>query len=255
MGIHIKNFFTINNLLIILSILTIISSTKQTLFQNNIFLRKLQDDNNTDTNSTNSTNTSDTTNTTIEITIPTTIPENSSEIITTIASRTQKSGIGAGGIVGIVIPCVAAVGGVAVASFALGRKNNTPTENNNVLAHNKFDSSMSKFNTNPIQTNNNGAIPVNQVVQQTPVVQEHPIYPIKKEEIPVPKNNDVFEAIQPIEKATPINPEVPTQNIHQAIASQTKLVPGVNAINNAQQIVPQNVVSTTNPSSQVIPVV
>lgn len=250
MAIHIKNFFTINNLLIFLSILTIISSNKQTLFQNNIFLRKLED-NNTDSNSTDI---SDTTNeTTIEISIPTTIPTNSTEEITTIASRNKHSGLTAGGIVGIVIPCVAAVGGIGVATFLLGRKSNTQTVNNNVVAHNNFDSSMSKFNSN--QANNNGVIPVNQVVQQTPVVQEHPIYPIKKEEIPVPKNNNVFEAIQPIEKPVPINPEIPAQNAHQVIASQTKLVPNVNAINNAQQIAPQNVVSTTNPSSQVIPVV
>ena len=253
MGKNMKNFFTINNLLIFLSILSIISSNKRTLLQSNFFLRKLQDNNYTDL-----INTSDITNeTTIEISIPTTIPTNGSEVITNIGRRKKNGGLSAGGIIGIIIPCVAAAGGAAAASFALRRNKNASSSNNNAAAHDNYNSSMTKFNTNNIQVNNNGAIPVKevQVIQQTPEIQEHPIYPIKKEEIPVPKNNNAFETIQPVEKPTPINPLAPTQNMNQEIASQVKLVPGANTINTTQQMASQNVISTTNPSTQVIPVV
>lgn len=195
-------------------------------------------------------------NTTINSTIieSTSVTEENNENATHINGniRTKKSGgLSAGGIVGIILPCVGALGGLG-AAYALTR--GTPGVNKNIPTVN-YESSMSKFNTQPnnvqvsqVQT------PVKEVevIQPSPVVEQHPIYPIKKEEPPIINNNIIPQQIDTVQPITSTNVPVP-----KVMASQNQLLQNNNAIkiiNNSQQIIPQNNVSQANPSTQVIPV-
>ena len=212
-------------------------------------------------NATNTTTTPENATTRENTTINTTIPDttikteetdgNSTHIESNIRAK-KSSGLSVGGIIGIVVPCVAAVGGLG-AAYALTRGKG-PAVNQNVAQAN-FDSSMSKFNTQPnnIQTQVQPPVKEVEVIQTSPIVEQHPIYPVKQE-APKINNNIIPQQIDTVQPITSTNISVPT---HNAMASQSQLIQNDNAIkiiNNSQQIIPQNNVSQANPSTQVIPI-
>lgn len=156
--------------------------------------------------------------------------------------RNTSSGLSAGGIVAIVVPCALALIGVGLAAaFCKSTPAAMPPITPNVMPP-TIDSSMSKFNTQPVTTVNNlqeiteVSPPVKnvEVIQPTPVVQQHPIYPISKEPPTIPQDNRVFQ------------PLYPSQAINVSQSSQSQLNPGqvVQGINTSQ---------ATN-QSQVLPV-
>ena len=220
-------------------------------------------------NATNTTNETTTVNTTTpenattpeNTTINTTIPDTSNKTEETDGNSThtesnirakKSGGLSVGGIIGIVVPCVAAVGGLG-AAYALTRGKG-PAVNQNVAQAN-FESSMSKFNTQPnnIQTQVQPPVKEVEVIQTSPIVEQHPIYPVKQE-APKINNNIIPQQIDTVQPITSTNISVPT---HNAMASQSQLMQNDNAIkiiNNSQQIIPQNNVSQANPSTQVIPI-
>ena len=212
-------------------------------------------------NATNTTTTPENATTPENTTINTTIPDttnkteetdgNSTYIESNIRAK-KSSGLSVGGIIGIVVPCVAAVGGLG-AAYALTRGKG-PAVNQNVAQAN-FESSMSKFNTQPnnIQTQVQPPVKEVEVIQTSPIVEQHPIYPVKQE-APKINNNIIPQQIDTVQPITSTNISVPT---HNAMTSQSQLMQNDNAIkiiNNSQQIIPQNNVSQTNPSTQVIPI-
>ena len=220
-----KGCYTFNYLIIFLILSNLISITHQEgNLQKNKLLRNLQGDSN------------------ISSTVITTeLPSNFSLNLTSIVSSdlnnytepeeknstiifrpTKKKGLSAGGIVGIVIPCVAAVGGVGAAMYLM--KANAPIANGGVPVN--VESSISNFK-------NQQDVKEVQVIQQTPIVQQQPIYPINQE---IPQ-------IVKVEQVT----TVPT---HQIVTSQNQLVPGNNTINivtTSSQVVPENTISQVNP--------
>ena len=138
----------------------------------------------------------------------------------------KKKGLSAGGIIGIIAPCVVALGGLGAAWYFT--RPNSSISNSGVPAN--YESSVAKFNSQP----NMKEV---EVIQQTPIVKQQPIYPIKQ---------DAPQQVK-VDQVTTINQEVPT---HQIIESQSQLVPGNNAINTiaaTSQIVPENSVSQANP--------
>ena len=168
--------------------------------------------------------------------------------------RTKKSGgLSAGGIIGIVVPCVAVVG-VLGAAYVITKGKGASAMNQNITPV-QLESSMSKFNTQPnnIQTQVQPPVKEVEVIQPSPVVEQHPIYPVKAE-APIINNNIIPKQIDTMQPITSTNISVPT---HNAMTSQIQLIQNNNAIktiNNSQQIIPQNNVSQANPSTQVIPV-
>lgn len=171
--------------------------------------------------------------------------------------RNTSSGLSAGGIVAIVVPCALALIGVGLAAaFCKSTPAAMPPITPNVMPQ-TIDSSMSKFNTQPVTTVNNlqeiteVSPPVKnvEVIQPTPVVQQHPIYPISKEPPTIPQDNRVF---QPLYPSQAINVSQSSPQVSQVIpkpeilASQSQLNPGqvVQGINTSQ---------ATN-QSQVLPV-
>ena len=168
-----------------------------------------------------------------------------------------SSGLSAGGIVAIVVPCALALIGVGLAAaFCKSTPAAMPPITPNVMPP-TIDSSMSKFNTQPVTTVNNlqeiteVSPPVKnvEVIQPTPVVQQHPIYPISKEPPTIPQDNRVFQPLYPSQaiNVSQSSPQV-SQVIpkHEILASQSQLNPGqvVQGINTSQ---------ATN-QSQVLPV-
>ena len=171
--------------------------------------------------------------------------------------RNTSSGLSAGGIVAIVVPCALALIGVGLAAaFCKSTPAAMPPITPNVMPP-TIDSSMSKFNTQPVTTVNNlqeiteVSPPVKnvEVIQPTPVVQQHPIYPISKEPPTIPQDNRVFQPLYPSQaiNVSQSSPQV-SQVIpkHDILASQSQLNPGqvVQGINTSQ---------ATN-QSQVLPV-
>lgn len=171
--------------------------------------------------------------------------------------RNSSSGLSAGGIVAIVVPCALALIGVGLAAaFCKSTPAAMPPITPNVMPP-TIDSSMSKFNTQPVTTVNNlqeiteVSPPVKnvEVIQPTPVVQQHPIYPISKEPPTIPQDNRVFQPLYPSQaiNVSQSSPQV-SQVIpkHEILASQSQLNPGqvVQGINTSQ---------ATN-QSQVLPV-
>ncbi len=171
--------------------------------------------------------------------------------------RNTSSGLSAGGIVAIVVPCALALIGVGLAAaFCKSTPAAMPPITPNVMPP-TIDSSMSKFNTQPVTTVNNlqeiteVSPPVKnvEVIQPTPVVQQHPIYPISKEPPTIPQDNRVFQPLYPSQaiNVSQSSPQV-SQVIpkHEILASQSQLNPGqvVQGINTSQ---------ATN-QSQVLPV-
>ena len=171
--------------------------------------------------------------------------------------RNTSSGLSAGGIVAIVVPCALALIGVGLAAaFCKSTPAAMPPITPNVMPS-TIDSSMSKFNTQPVTTVNNlqeiteVSPPVKnvEVIQPTPVVQQHPIYPISKEPPTIPQDNRVFQPLYPSQaiNVSQSSPQV-SQVIpkHEILASQSQLNPGqvVQGINTSQ---------ATN-QSQVLPV-
>ena len=171
--------------------------------------------------------------------------------------RNTSSGLSAGGIVAIVVPCALALIGVGLAAaFCKSTPAAMPPITPNVMPP-TIDSSMSKFNTQPVTTVNNlqeiteVSPPVKnvEVIQPTPVVQQHPIYPISKEPPTIPQDNRVFQPLYPSQaiNVSQSSPQV-SQVIpkHEMLASQSQLNPGqvVQGINTSQ---------ATN-QSQVLPV-
>ena len=171
--------------------------------------------------------------------------------------RNTSSGLSAGGIVAIVVPCALALIGVGLAAaFCKSTPAAMPPITPNVMPP-TIDSSMSKFNTQPVTTVNNlqeiteVSPPVKnvEVIQPTPVVQQHPIYPISKEPPTIPQDNRVFQPLYPsqainVSQSSPqVSQVIPKQEI---LASQSQLNPGqvVQGINTSQ---------ATN-QSQVLPV-
>lgn len=171
--------------------------------------------------------------------------------------RNTSSGLSAGGIVAIVVPCALALIGVGLAAaFCKSTPAAMPPITPNVMPQ-TIDSSMSKFNTQPVTTVNNlqeiteVSPPVKnvEVIQPTPVVQQHPIYPISKEPPTIPQDNRVFQPLYPsqainVSQSSPqVSQVIPKQEI---LASQSQLNPGqvVQGINTSQ---------ATN-QSQVLPV-
>ena len=171
--------------------------------------------------------------------------------------RNTSSGLSTGGIVAIVVPCALALIGVGLAAaFCKSTPAAMPPITPNVMPP-TIDSSMSKFNTQPVTTVNNlqeiteVSPPVKnvEVIQPTPVVQQHPIYPISKEPPTIPQDNRVFQPLYPSQaiNVSQSSPQV-SQVIpkHEILASQSQLNPGqvVQGINTSQ---------ATN-QSQVLPV-
>ena len=171
--------------------------------------------------------------------------------------KNTSSGLSAGGIVAIVVPCALALIGVGLAAaFCKSTPAAMPPITPNVMPP-TIDSSMSKFNTQPVTTVNNlqeiteVSPPVKnvEVIQPTPVVQQHPIYPISKEPPTIPQDNRVFQPLYPSQaiNVSQSSPQV-SQVIpkHEILASQSQLNPGqvVQGINTSQ---------ATN-QSQVLPV-
>ena len=171
--------------------------------------------------------------------------------------RNTSSGLSAGGIVAIVVPCALALIGVGLAAaFCKSTPAAMPPITPNVMPP-TIDSSMSKFNIQPVTTVNNlqeiteVSPPVKnvEVIQPTPVVQQHPIYPISKEPPTIPQDNRVFQPLYPSQaiNVSQSSPQV-SQVIpkHEILASQSQLNPGqvVQGINTSQ---------ATN-QSQVLPV-
>lgn len=171
--------------------------------------------------------------------------------------RNTSSGLSAGGIVAIIVPCALALIGVGLAAaFCKSTPAAMPPITPNVMPP-TIDSSMSKFNTQPVTTVNNlqeiteVSPPVKnvEVIQPTPVVQQHPIYPISKEPPTIPQDNRVFQPLYPSQaiNVSQSSPQV-SQVIpkHEILASQSQLNPGqvVQGINTSQ---------ATN-QSQVLPV-
>lgn len=171
--------------------------------------------------------------------------------------RNTSSGLSAGGIVAIVVPCALALIGVGLAAtFCKSTPAAMPPITPNVMPP-TIDSSMSKFNTQPVTTVNNlqeiteVSPPVKnvEVIQPTPVVQQHPIYPISKEPPTIPQDNRVFQPLYPsqainVSQSSPqVSQVIPN---HEILASQSQLNPGqvVQGINTSQ---------ATN-QSQVLPV-
>ena len=259
--------FSFNRLLIIFIISCLISvSFEQINLKNKIYLRNLEGSIPTTLTtilgSTNSTIIESSTikNSSIEeSTLPTeTASTDLNETIHPPTILTKKSnGLSAGGVVAIVLPCVAAIGGIG-AVYALTRGKAVPT---NTATPVHFESSMQQFNIQP----NNGQITqvqtpekVVQVIQPTPIVEQQPIYPIKKEEPPILNNNIIPQPIDIVQPVTSTNVSVPVQGVNEIIVSQNQLIPNNNAIkiiNSPEQIIPQNNVSMTNPSTSVIPIV
>ena len=171
--------------------------------------------------------------------------------------RNTSSGLSAGGIVAIVVPCALALIGVGLAAaFCKSTPAAMPPITPNVMPS-TIDSSMSKFNTQPVTTVNNlqeiteVSPPVKnvEVIQPTPVVQQHPIYPISKEPPTIPQDNRVFQPLYPsqainVSQSSPQVSQVIPKN--EILASQSQLNPGqvVQGINTSQ---------ATN-QSQVLPV-
>ena len=141
--------------------------------------------------------------------------------------QAKKSGLSAGGIIGIVAPCVVALGGLG--AFVVLSKSNSPIlQSNNVPV--SYESSMSKFNTQPIINEMNQAVKEVQVIQPTQIVQQQPINQIKQE---VPQ----------IVKAEPVTTENELVTVHQIISSENPIVADNNAvgtINATSQIIPEN---------------
>ena len=140
---------------------------------------------------------------------------------------TKKNGLSAGGIVGIVVPCAVALGGLG-AFMALSRSNSQTLQSNNVPI--SYESSMSKFNTQPAIKEMNQAVKEVQVIQPTQIVQQQPINQIKQE---VPQ----------IVKAEPVTTENELVTVHQIISSENPIVADNNAvgtINATSQIIPEN---------------
>ncbi len=141
--------------------------------------------------------------------------------------QAKKSGLSAGGIIGIVAPCVVALGGLG-AFVALSKSNSPILQSNNVPV--SYESSMSKFNTQPIINEMNQAVKEVQVIQPTQIVQQQPINQIKQE---VPQ----------IVKAEPVTTENELVTVHQIISSENPIVADNNAvgtINATSQIIPEN---------------
>lgn len=171
--------------------------------------------------------------------------------------RNTSSGLSAGGIVAIVVPCALALIGVGLAAAFC---KSTPAAMSPITPNvmpSTIDSSMSKFNTQPVTTVNNlqeiteVSPPVKnvEVIQPTPVVQQHPIYPISKEPPTIPQDNRVFQPLYPsqainVSQSSPQVSQVIPKN--EILASQSQLNPGqvVQGINTSQ---------ATN-QSQVLPV-
>ena len=139
----------------------------------------------------------------------------------------KKNGLSTGGIIGIIVPCVVALGGLG--AFAALSKSNSPIlQSNNVPV--SFESSMSKFNTQPIINGMNQAVKEVQVIQPTQIVQQQPINQIKQE---VPQ----------IVKAEPVTTENELVTVHQIISSENPIIADNNAvgkINATSQIIPEN---------------
>jgi hypothetical protein len=255
--------FSFNRLIIIFIISGLVSvSFEQINLKNKIHLRNLQ-----------------ATTSTVPTTIPTSIDSTimDSDIDSTIEESTipieptdlnsttyvpniktkKSSGLSAGSIIAIIVPCVAAVGGIG-AVYVLTRGRSVPTTTTTPV---NFESSMQQFNTQP----NNGQVigvqtpeKVVQVIQPNPIVEQQPIYPIKKEEPQILNNNIIPQPIDTVQPITSTNISVPIQGANEIMVSQNQLIPNNNAIkiiNAPEQIIPQNNVSLTNPSTSVIPIV
>ena len=228
--------FSFNRLLIIFIISGLISvSFEQINLKNKIYLRNLAGSSTiASTTILNSTIIESSTikNSSIEeSTLPTeTASTDLNETVRPPTILTKKSnGLSAGGIVAIVLPCVAAIGGIG-AVYALTRGKAVPT---NTATPVHFESSMQQFNIQP----NNGQITqvqtpekVVQVIQPTPIVEQQPIYPIKKEEPPILNNNIIPQPIDIVQPVTSTNVSVPVQGVNEIIVSQNQLIPNNNAI-------------------------
>ena len=171
--------------------------------------------------------------------------------------RNTSSGLSAGGIVAIVVPCALALIGVGLAAaFCKSTPAAMPPITPNVMPP-TIDSSMSKFNTQPVTTVNNlqeiteVSPPVKnvEVIQPTPVVQQHPIYPISKEPPTIPQDNRVF---QPLYPSQAINVSQSSPQVSQVIPKQ-EIVASQNQLNPGQVVQGINTSQATN-QSQVLPV-
>jgi hypothetical protein len=140
---------------------------------------------------------------------------------------TKKNGLSAGGIVGIVVPCAVALGGLG-AFMALSRSNSPTLQSNNVPI--SYESSMSKFNTQPAIKEMNQAVKEVQVIQPTQIVQQQPI-------------NQIQQGIPQLVKVDQVKPENELVTVNKIITSQNQLPADNNAIgtiNATSQIVPEN---------------
>ena len=138
--------------------------------------------------------------------------------------KKENKGLSAGAIVAIIVPSVVALGGVSALAFLYGK---SPAPQTAGVPN--FESSMSKFAPQ-------NAVKEVEVIQPTAVVQQQPIYPIKKEMPSVIK-------VEPVEST---NQAIPT---HSILVSQNPLMnnDAVKTVTPTSQIIPENTISQVNP--------
>ena len=169
--------------------------------------------------------------TTAPITTPKTTPQTTSGDNSTVLPYERASssgGLSTGGIVGIVIPCVAALIGVGAAAALCKAAPAAPMQQ--VFPVNYIDASLDKF-TAPMQE---------VVVQQPPPVQEIPVQPVQLVEQPVVQPVQMVQKVpvQPVQivqhvpvKHVPVHP-VPQQMalVQEVIHQPVQLVEHVPVI-------------------------
>ena len=219
------------------------------------------------TDTTNSTELSDTSTSTTDVTDTTNSTETTDSNDTSNGNSTTypvyrdtSSGLSGGAIAAIIVPCALALIGVGLAAALCKSAPEAISPITPNVIPPTIDSSMSKFNTQPITAVNNlqeiteVSPPVKnvEVIQPTPVVQQHPIYPISKEPPTIPQDNRVFQPLYPSQNAQAINISQSSPQVSQVIPKQ-EIVASQNQLNPGQVVQGINTSQATN-QSQVLPV-
>lgn len=154
----------------------------------------------------------------------------------------SSGGLSAGGIVAIVLPCVAALGAAGAAAILFGRSAKAPTPIT-------MDSTMGTINTQPITTVNNNVKDV-QVIQPSPVVQQHPIYPVNKQPPSYPDVVQINVSGQKINNVVK-NPQTNTRHIILGSQNQLMSPKALNGVKNPQ-IISKSIPNNVTINSQII---
>ena len=212
-----RKIFSLNSLIVFTVILSVISLSYQrpNLKKNNL-QRKVDD--NVELSIEVDINLSDLTDE-IETTIPSPENSNSTNFNTFYPSISKKrKGLSAGAIIGIIIPCLVALGAVAAFAFLAKRASGPP----NNFVPNHFESSMDRFRTN-------GGNEIKPAVKEVEVI--HPNLSPQPNPIPTEIKEGQVETA---------NQVIPT---HQIIASQNPNMTDNNVIKpttSTSQNVPEN---------------